>query len=280
MTTDYSVRYAVHPDDFVHYDTRALRRHFLVENIFVADSVQLTYTHYERLVVGGAFPVSRAVRLDAIDAVKADHFLARRELGVINIGGAGTVTLDGDIVHLDTREALYVGAGTREVTFASADPARPAKFYLNSAPAHKALPSRKIGQDDADVLALGSLATSNERVIRKLLVNSVVETCQLQMGMTELKSGSVWNTMPAHIHDRRMEAYFYFDLPPGQAVCHFMGPEHETRHVWVQNEQAVVSPPWSMHCGAGTSNYIFIWGMAGENLDYDDMDKFQPDQLK
>lgn len=280
MSTEYSTRYAIHEDHYRGMTTSELRKNFLVENLFVADSVQLTYTHYERLVVGGAWPVSGPVKLETIDAVKADHFLARRELGAINIGGAGTVTVDGEDVEVGYKEALYVGAGTREVVFKSSDKSKPAKFYLNSAPAHKTYPSRKIGQQDADVLELGSSATSNERVIRKLMVNSVIETCQLQMGMTELLNGSVWNTMPAHIHDRRMEAYFYFNVPEGQAVCHFMGSQEETRHIWVGNEQAVVSPPWSMHCGAGTASYIFIWGMAGENLDYDDMDKFQPDQLK
>ncbi|MBR9911443.1 MAG: 5-dehydro-4-deoxy-D-glucuronate isomerase [Gammaproteobacteria bacterium] len=280
MSTDYTTRYAVHEDHYRGMDTAQLRQHFLVDNLFADDQVNLTYTHYERFVVGGARPVSGPLQLDTIDAVKADYFLARRELGVINVGGAGTVSVDGEVFELACKEALYVGAGAREVIFHSADSTQPAQYYLNSAPAHKSFPHKKIGQADADVVELGSTETSNKRVIRKLMVNSVVETCQLQMGMTELLEGSVWNTMPAHVHDRRMEAYFYFNLPQDQAVCHFMGPQQETRHIWVKNEQAVVSPPWSMHCGAGTASYIFIWGMAGENLDYDDMDKFQASELK
>ncbi len=280
MSTDYSIRYAVHEDHFRGMDTTELRKHFLIETLFVPDQVSLTYTHYERFIVGGAYPVSGPLALDTIDAVKADHLLARRELGAINVGGAGTVTVDGEVYDVGFKEALYVGAGAKDVVFASQDYKKPAKFYLNSAPAHKTFPNKKIGQEDADVLEIGSSATSNERVIRKLMVNSVVETCQLQMGMTELLNGSVWNTMPVHIHDRRMEAYFYFNVQEEQAVCHFMGPPEETRHLWVKNEQAVVSPPWSMHSGAGTASYIFIWGMAGENLDYDDMDKFNASQLK
>jgi len=280
MSTHYSVRFAVHEDHYRTMDTANLRKHFLVDNLFADDQVNLTYTHYERLIVGGAKPVNGPLTLDTIDAVKAEYLLARRELGIINVGAAGTVTVDGKKFDLAFKEALYVGAGPRKVVFSSVDESNPAKFYLNSAPAHKSFPDKKIGQEDAEVLELGSSATSNERIIRKLMVNSVVETCQLQMGMTELLNGSVWNTMPAHIHDRRMEAYFYFQVPENQAVCHFMGSQHETRHLWLKNEQAVVSPPWSMHCGAGTCSYIFIWGMAGENLDYDDMDKFTAGELK
>jgi 4-deoxy-L-threo-5-hexosulose-uronate ketol-isomerase len=280
MSTEYSVRYAVHEDHYKGMDTNELRKHFLVDNLFANDKVNLTYTHYERFVVGGAMPVSGPLQLDTIDAVKADFFLARRELGAINVGGSGSISVDGEVYELGFKEALYIGAGAKDIIFISKDPLQPAKFYLNSAPAHKTFPNKKIGQNDAEILEIGSSATSNERVIRKLMVNSVVETCQLQMGMTELLNGSVWNTMPAHVHDRRMEAYFYFSVPEDQAVCHFMGPQNETRHLWVHNEQAVVSPPWSMHSGAGTASYIFIWGMAGENLDYDDMDKFQASELK
>ncbi len=178
----------------------------------------------------------------------------------------------GRTTRIGHREAIYVGRGAKEVTFASDDASDPARFYLNSAPAHASYPTKKVGRDDAEVVEAGAAETSNRRTIRKLIVSSVVEVCQLQMGMTELASGSVWNTMPAHTHDRRMEVYFYFDVPEGQAVCHFMGPPDETRHVWMANEQAVISPPWSIHAGAGTGSYTFIWGMAGENLDYGDMD--------
>jgi len=280
MTVNYQTRYAVHFDHYKTMDTKKLRQHFLIESIFVADTVQLTYTHYERFIVGGVMPLAGSVELGTIDAVKADHLLARRELGVINVGGPGSVTVEGECFYLQHKEALYVGAGNKNVIFTSDDANNPAKFYLNSAPAHKSLPCVKVGLEQADELHLGAVETSNKRVIRKLLVNSVVETCQLQMGMTELLDGSVWNTMPCHIHDRRMEAYFYFNVPSDQAVCHFMGPPEETRHLWLHNEQAVVSPPWSMHCGTATSSYIFIWGMAGENLDYDDMDKFGPSELR
>lgn len=280
MSTEYEVRFAVHEDHYKTMDTQTLRKHFLIDTLFVKDAVRLTYTHYERFVVGGVLPISKTISLGTIDAVKADHLLARRELGAINIGGAGRITVDGESYDVGNKEALYVGCGDRDVVFESLDANNPAKFYLNSAPAHKSLPTVKVGFADAEEVRLGAVETSNKRVIRKLLVNSVVETCQLQMGMTELLDGSVWNTMPCHIHDRRMEAYFYFDLPEAQSVCHFMGPENETRHLWLANEQAVVSPPWSMHCGTATASYTFIWGMAGENLDYDDMDKFQPNELR
>ncbi len=281
MTTELiDERFAVHLDDYKHYTTDKLREHFLVEKIFSPDHIQLTYTHYERIIVGGAMPVNQALKLETLDMLRMPNFLDRRELGAINIGGAGEVLVDGESYHLDTKEAIYIGAGNKEVIFKSNDSKKPAKFYINSAPAHHAYPTKKVGQNDADVMEMGSSENCNERTIRKLLVNTVIETCQLQMGMTELKPGSVWNTMPAHTHSRRMEAYFYFNLPEDQAVCHFMGPAEETRHLWVHNEQAVVSPPWSMHSGCGTSNYIFIWGMAGENLDYGDMDFHQPHELK
>lgn len=280
MTTTISERFAVHVDDYKHYTTEKLREHFLVENIFSEDTIQLTYTHYERIIVGGAMPVGSALTLDTPEMLRAKHFLDRRELGAINVGGSGEIIVDGTAYAIEHKEAIYIGAGTKEVIFKSRDENSPAKFYINSAPAHHAYPTKKVGQEDADVMEMGSAENCNERTIRKLLVNTVIETCQLQMGMTELKTGSVWNTMPAHTHSRRMEAYFYFNLPENQAACHFMGPAEETRHLWMHNEQAVVSPPWSMHSGCGTSNYTFIWGMAGENLDYSDMDFHQPNELK
>jgi 4-deoxy-L-threo-5-hexosulose-uronate ketol-isomerase len=204
--------------------------------------------------------------------LKSEFFLERRELGIINVGGKGTVMADGQSYSLDYKEALYLGKGTKEVYFSSDTAHKPALFYLNSTPAHHAYPSKKIGRDEAEIVELGAPETANARTIRKLIVNSIVETCQLQMGMTEIHSGSVWNTMPAHVHDRRMEVYFYFEIPEEQAICHFMGAPNETRHLWMTNNQAVISPPWSIHSGCGTSNYTFIWGMAGENLDYGDMD--------
>jgi 4-deoxy-L-threo-5-hexosulose-uronate ketol-isomerase len=277
MTVKCETRYAAHPSDYPKYDMQQLKEQFLVSNIFRPDEINFVYSHYDRFMVGGAKPVSKPLRLEPIDELKADYFLARRELGAINVGGPGTVTVDGETYELGYKDALYVGAGSREVVFSSDDPDNPAKFYMNSTPAHTAYPSRKVSLEEADKAEMGSQATSNERTINKLIVNSVLDTCQLQMGMTELREGSIWNTMPAHTHSRRMETYFYFEVPEGNAVCHFMGPKDETRHLWVLNDQAVVSPPWSIHAGAGTSNYIFIWGMAGENLDYSDMDIFTPD---
>jgi len=276
MTVNYTERYAVHPDDYEIYNTAMLRENFLVNGIFKPGAITLVYTQIDRFIVGGACPAGEPLKLDTIDALKATHFLNRRELGAVNVGGVGRIRVDGETYDIAFKEALYVGAGAKEVIFESIDAANPAKFYLNSATAHHSYPNKKVGLDDAIKVELGSLETSNHRVINKLIVNGVVDTCQLQMGMTELKSGSVWNTMPAHTHSRRMETYFYFEVPEGQAVCHFMGTRDETRHLWMANEQAVISPTWSLHSGAGTSNYTFIWGMAGENLDYDDMDKIQP----
>jgi len=280
MSTQYESRYAISPAETRALDTDGLRKHFLIEKVFVDDTIQLVYTHYDRFIAGGAMPVSKALTLDTVEDLKAAYFLERREMGIINVGGPGKVSVDGQVYKLGFKDALYIGKGNQEVVFSSDDAAAPAKFYLNSAPAHHAYPTRKVTKADAEVVVLGSLETANHRTINKLLVNSVIETCQLQMGMTELKTGSVWNTMPAHTHDRRMEVYFYFEVPEGQSVSHFMGQPEETRHLWMQGEQAVISPPWSIHAGAGTSNYTFIWGMAGENLDYDDMDKCAINELK
>jgi len=273
-------RFAISPAEAKQLDTAALRKAFLIEKVFEADTVSLTLSHYDRYIAGGVMPVAKTVNLPNPDKLKASFFLERREMGIINVGGKGTVTADGKQYELDFKEALYIGRGTKEVSFSSADGKSPAKFYINSAPAHHAYPTKKISRADAEVVELGSAATANHRVINKMIVASVLDVCQLQMGFTELKSGSVWNTMPAHTHDRRMEVYFYFEIPEGQAVCHFMGEPQETRHIWMQNEQAVISPNWSIHAGAGTSNYTFIWGMAGENLDYGDMDHCAITELK
>ena len=261
-------------------DTDELRKTFLIKKIFEADKLLLTLSHYDRYIAGGAMPVAEAIELTVPEELKANYFLERREMGIINVGALGTVIADEQEYQLNFKEALYLGRGIKKVEFISAEKNNPAKFYINSAPAHKNYPSKKIALKDAEKVELGSATTANHRVIHKLLVNSLVPTCQLQMGMTELKSGSVWNTMPAHTHDRRMEVYFYFEMPEGQSVCHFMGQPQETRHIWMQNEQAVISPNWSIHSGAGTSNYTFIWGMAGENLDYDDMDRCAITDLK
>jgi 4-deoxy-L-threo-5-hexosulose-uronate ketol-isomerase len=272
MKTNYELRYSAHPEDAKHYDTARLRKEHLVETLFTPDEVNMVYTLYDRLVVGGAMPVNEVLTLEAIDPLKAVYFLSRREFGTFNVGGPGKIKVDGTIYELGYKEALYLGAGDRAVTFESDDAANPAKFYFTSAVAHKTFPDRKITKADAIVMELGSMETANHRNINKMMVREVVETCQLQMGMTELKAGSVWNTMPAHTHSRRMEAYFYFEVPEGEVVCHFMGEPTETRHIWMKGEQAVISPEWSIHSAAGTSNYTFIWGMAGENLDYSDQD--------
>ena len=263
MNTNYEVRFAAHPDDVRHYDTARLRRDFLIERLLVADEVQMVYSMYDRMVVGGAMPVAERLQLEAIDPLKAPFFTTRREVGIYNVGGPGIVSVGDEVFELDFKEALYIGRGDRDVFFASKNAAQPARFYFNSATAHAAYPCRKVTKSDAVVAHMGSLETSNERNINKMLVNQVLPTCQLQMGMTELAPGSVWNTMPAHTHNRRMEAYFYFELPQDQAVCHFMGEPQETRHIWMRGEQAVLSPEWSIHSAAATHNYTFIWGMAG-----------------
>ncbi|MGL5683773.1 MAG: 5-dehydro-4-deoxy-D-glucuronate isomerase [Marinifilaceae bacterium] len=280
MKTNYEIRYASHPEDAKAYDTQKLRKEHLIEGLMCADEVNMVYSMYDRLIVGGAVPVNEALVLNAIDPLKATYFLERRELGIINVGNTGSVLVDGEKITLAYKEALYVGQGVKEVVFCSENAQQPAHFYFNSAPAHKNYPTRKITKKDAIVVEMGSLEDSNHRIINKLLVREVLETCQLQMGMTELQTGSVWNTMPAHTHSRRMEAYFYFEVPSQHAICHFMGGTDETRHIWMHNEDAVISPVWSIHSAAGTHNYTFIWGMAGENLDYGDMDICATVELK
>jgi 4-deoxy-L-threo-5-hexosulose-uronate ketol-isomerase len=274
-----SSRYAIHPAHFQAMNTQSIREHFLVDHLFVTATIQHTYTHFDRLIIGGAMPVHHPLKLEPFNELKAEYYLQRREMGIINVGAPGVVNADGIVYHLDNKEALYLGRGVKDVTFETLGGGQ-AYFYFNSAPAHATYPSKKVSLREAEAVETGNAATSNSRTIRKLLVHSVLPTCQLQMGLTELKMGSVWNTMPPHTHARRMEAYFYFEVPEGHSVCHFMGPPNETRHIWVKNHQAVISPPWSVHCGAGTSNYAFIWGMAGENLDYSDMDPVPVGELK
>lgn len=280
MNTIYEERYNYHPDDFKTYDTSRIRKEFLVEKVMEPGKIKLVYSVIERFIVGGAVPLNEGLKLEPIDPLKATYFCERREVGIINVAGTGVVEVDGTAYKLDYKDALYIGKGSREVIFKSVDAENPAHFYINSAPAHKEYPVKHVTLGQSNKLHLGSLQTSNERTINQLLINTVVETCQLQMGMTELKTGSVWNTMPPHLHSRRNEVYFYFEVPEGQAICHFMGQPHETRHIWMQNEQAVISPNWSIHSAAGTSNYNFIWGMAGENLDYTDMDAIKPTELR
>lgn len=280
MAFQVSTRYAVHPTQCKEFDTEQLREHFLIDRLFKEDDIQLVYSHYDRLIVGGINPVAAELRLQPFNALKAEYFLERREIGIINVGHTGIVIADGEKFTLENKEALYLGKGTKSVSFQSSEPKHSALFYFNSAPAHTAYPARKISFLDADSTEIGTIENANQRTIRKLIVHPKIQSCQLQMGITELNKGSIWNTMPPHTHDRRMEAYFYFNLKEDNLVCHFMGEPTETRHIWTKNNQAVLSPPWSIHSGAGTSNYSFIWGMAGENLDYADMDQIKPQDLK
>lgn len=286
--TSYTIMRACHPDDVKKYDTEQLRSHFMMPKVMEQDKINLTYSMYDRLIFGGVVPVAKTVALETIDPLKAEYFLERRELGVINTGGDGIVNVDGKDYELHFKDALYVGRGNKNVTFRSKNPSNPARFYINSTPAHKSYKTQLVtidgrkGSLKANSFAAGKMEDSNDRVINQLIVANVLEEgpCQLQMGLTELKPGSVWNTMPAHTHDRRVEAYFYFNVPEGNAICHLMGEPQQERLVWLHNEQAIMSPEWSIHAAAGTSNYMFIWGMGGENLDYGDMDKVSYTEMK
>lgn len=292
---NYTVQTACHPDDVKHYDTERLRSSFLMEKVMSPDEINLTYTLYDRLIYGGAMPVNKVLVLETFDDLKAEHFLDRRELGVINVGGDGIVTVDGQEYKISFKEALYVGCGKKEVTFKSVDSANPAKFYINSTPAYKEYVTQLITTDKnanprkyafAITERYGKAEDSNDRIVNQLIVMPVLNkvkgggTNQLQMGLTELQPGSIWNTMPAHTHTRRMEAYFYFNVKPGNAICHLMGEPKEQRLVWMQNEQAITSPEWSIHAAAGTSNYMFIWGMGGENLNYGDKDEIPYTEMR
>ena len=284
------VRTACSPVDVKNYDTDRLRKEFLINDLFREDEIRLVYSHIDRIITGSAVPVNKKLGLTAGDELRAEYFLQRREMGVINIGGDGLITVDGKDHEVSYKEGMYIGMGAKDISFASRDADRPAKFYINSAPAHMTYPTvliKREGEPSDGVVIikeenkkeLGSLEASNHRVINKYILPGQVETCQLEMGMTELKPGSVWNTMPCHTHDRRMEVYLYFDIPEDAYVCHFMGEPQETRHLIVRNEQAVISPSWSIHAGAGTQAYTFIWGMAGENQDFDDMDDIANEDL-
>ncbi|WP_027453309.1 5-dehydro-4-deoxy-D-glucuronate isomerase [Segatella baroniae] len=279
--TNYNVRWATGPEDAKHYTTDRLRKEYLIEKVFAPGEINWTYTFYDRFLIGGAEPTTTPLKLTSIAPLYVDEskgtsgrtLLDNRELGIINIGGNGIVTVDGKKYELGFQEALYVGKGAKEIIVASKNAAEPAKFYLNSACAHVTYPTKKVTLKEAKNIKAGSLKESNDRVIHQMIIDGVagVRTCQLQMGITELKEGSVWNTMPAHTHTRRMEAYMYYKVPQGQKILHVMGEPQETRPMWMNNEQAVISPQWSIHCAAGTSNYTFIWGMCGENLVYTDM---------
>ena len=277
------LRTAASPKDVKHYTTQRLREEFLIQGLFAADEIKLVYSHIDRIITGGVMPVKEQITLKAGDELRAEYFLERREMGIINIGGTGKIFADGREYTVGPKEGMYLGMGVKDIAFASIDPAAPAKFYLNSAPAHTSYPTvliRPTGQaedgvvivKDENKVELGSLEDSNHRTICKYILPGQVESCQLVMGMTSLEPGSVWNTMPCHTHDRRMEVYLYFEMPEDSFVMHYMGEPTETRHIVVRNEQAVISPSWSIHAGSGSRNYTFIWGMVGENQAFDDMD--------
>ena len=274
------LRTASSPRDVKTYDTARLREEFLIQDLFRPDEVKMVYSHIDRIITGAAMPVNKALTLAAGEELRAEYFLQRREMGIINIGGEGKVTVDGTVYTLRHRDGIYVGRGCKDVVMESVDSAKPAKFYFNSTPAHKAYPTVYIRPEDCVNVELGSLEQSNHRNICKYILPGHVESCQLVMGMTTLRPGSVWNTMPCHTHDRRMEVYLYFDLPEDAFVMHYMGEPTETRHIVVRNEEAVISPSWSIHSGSGTQAYTFIWGMAGENQDFDDMDGCAMTDLK
>lgn len=277
------LRTAASPKDVKHYTTERLREEFLIQGLFAENEIKLVYSHIDRIITGAAMPVGQELKLTAGDELRAEYFLERREMGVINIGGDGTVIIDGKSYDVSFKEGMYIGMGAKDISFASKDGANPAKFYLNSAPAHKAYPTVLIKPEgtpeegvvivkDENKVELGSLEDANHRVICKYILPGQVESCQLEMGMTKLEPGSVWNTMPCHTHDRRMEVYLYFEMPEDAFVMHYMGEPDETRHIVMRNEEAVISPSWSIHSGCGSRAYTFIWGMVGENQDFDDMD--------
>lgn len=273
-------RYANHPNDSKKYDTNQLREHYMVEEIFNDDKVELTYSHVDRIIFGGIKPVNESLKLEAGKSMGVDYFLERREIGVINVGGEGIVSIDGEEFALNNKDGLYIGKGNKDIIFKSSNPKNPAKFYINSVPAHKEYKTVKIEIEKANPVKMGDNSTLNKRTIYQYVHPNVCESCQLLMGLTILEPGSVWNTMPCHTHERRMEVYFYFDMEEDTRVIHLMGEPTETRHLIVKNEQAIISPSWSIHSGVGTSNYTFIWGMCGENQTFTDMDHISMDTLR
>lgn len=285
------VRTACSPNDMKHYTTERLREEFLIQNLFEADKINLVYSHIDRIITGAAVPVNEKLALTAGDELRAEYFLQRREMGLINIGGDGIITIDGRVYEVNARDGMYIGRGSKDITFESKDASNPAKFYLNSAPAHKEYPTVLIKLEgeasegvvivkDENKVECGSLEESNHRVINKYIVTGQVDTCQISMGLTKLFPGSVWNTMPAHTHDRRMEVYMYFDIDEDAFVMHYMGEPQETRHIIMHNEEAVINPSWSIHSGCGSKAYTFIWGMCGENQDYADQNFIENKDLR
>lgn len=278
------IRYSANQRDFKRYTTEETRTEFLIENLYVANEVVAVYSHVDRMVTLGCMPTTEVVSIDKGIDIWANfgtsYFLERREIGIFNIGGAGVIKADGEEFKLGYKDCLYITKGTKEVVFSSADAANPAKFYMVSAPAHCSYKTTFISMKDAAKKPLGAMETSNKRVINQFIHPDVLKTCQLSMGLTVLDPGSVWNTMPSHTHERRMEIYTYFEIPENNVVFHMMGEGNETRHIVMQNEQAVISPSWSIHSGAGTSNYTFIWAMGGENQAFDDMDTITTTELR
>jgi 4-deoxy-L-threo-5-hexosulose-uronate ketol-isomerase len=266
------IRFATGPKEVSQMNTDELRSNFLIEKIFTENEFQFVYTHYDRVIVGGIMPVGKTLTLPTFDSLKAEYFLERRELGIINVGGDGEIIVEGKSFLVNKMDCLYVGKGNKKVSFKSVKKTNPAKFYLLSSPAHHAYKVQLMRKEKASPLQLGAVETANERTVYKYIHAEGLKSCQLVMGLTVLKNGSIWNTIPTHVHDRRMEAYLYFDVPENHRVFHLMGEPQQTRHMLVANDQAIISPPWSIHSGAGTSNYSFIWGMAGENFVYQDMD--------
>ena len=274
------VIHSVHPEDFSNYDTQKIRENFLLDNLVQPDKIECVYTHYDRMIIGAANPVDQALQLGTYEQLKADHFLSRREIGIINIAGNGYVTVDGEKFELEKQDCLYIGKGKEKIIFSSVNKSSPAKFIFFSCPAHQEFPTRLMKPLEALPAEMGSLDNNNHRVINKYIHNDGIQSCQLVLGVTNFKKGSIWNTMPPHLHDRRMESYFYFDLAEGQRIIHFMGEPNETRHIFLNNDQAILSPPWSIHSGVATANYSFIWAMAGENKVFTDMDPVPVQSLK
>lgn len=274
------VRFQNSPKETAGMNTEELRRNFLIEELMVDDAIKLVYSHYDRVIIGGVKPVAETLSLQTHPELRAEYFLVRRELGIINIGGDALVEAGDELFQIKRLDALYIGKGVKNVNFRSVDKARPALLYLLSAPAHMSYPTRKLTKEEASPTSMGETATANKRSIYKYIHSEGLQSCQLVMGLTILEQGSVWNTMPSHTHTRRMEAYFYFDVPENQRVFHFMGEPQQTRHLLVANHQAIISPPWSIHSGCGTASYGFIWGMAGENYTYTDMDAAPLNELR
>lgn len=274
------IRTACSPRDVKHYTTERLREEFLIQNVFVADEIQMVYSHIDRIITAGAMPVQKEIKLEAGKELAADYFLQRREMGCINIGGKGILTVDGTEYLLNPRDGIYIGMGNKEITFKSVDAQDPAKFYISSCPAHKAYPTVHIDITKAKKVPCGSVAECNKRVINQYIHPEVMQSCQLAMGLTQLEEGSNWNTMPCHTHDRRMEVYLYLDMAENDVVFHMMGEPQETRHIIMHNEEAVISPSWSIHSGVGTRNYSFIWAMCGENQEFTDMDFVKTEDLR